>query len=198
MFSHLRIDRSAPLVAAALLALAACDRANHQPEPQGPPGGAGISGVSESGLVPGGGSLRSGPDPRAAPYYNNAEAVQHGMQLFKQFNCAGCHFNGGGGIGPPLMDDNWIYGGRIDQIYNSLYQGRPNGMPVWGGKIPEQQLWEIAAYVRSMSLPATLAANGTGTPSQHPAPVPPEADMHGGWQPPSAPEAQQAGGGKTS
>ncbi len=102
--------------------------------------------------------------------------------MYKQFNCAGCHFNGGGGIGPPLMDDKWIYGGRLDQIFNSIYQGRPNGMPVWGGKIPDQQIWEIATYVRSMSLPQTLAARGSGTPSQHPAPVPPNADNFGGWQ----------------
>jgi cytochrome c oxidase cbb3-type subunit III len=103
------------------------------------------------------------------------------MRLYKQFNCTGCHFNGGGGIGPPLMDDQWIYGGRLDQIYNSIYQGRPNGMPAWGGKIADDQIWQIATYVRSMSLPATLAANGTGTPSQHPAPVPREADAHAGW-----------------
>ena len=103
------------------------------------------------------------------------------MRLYKQYNCGGCHFNGGGGIGPALMDDSWIYGGRIDQIFNTIYQGRPNGMPAWGGKIPDDQIWQIATYVRSMSLPATLAANGTGTPSQHPAPVPRAADAHSGW-----------------
>ena len=41
-------------------------------------------------------------------------------------------------MGPALMDDAWIYGGRLDQIYNSIYQGRPNGMPAWGGKIPRR------------------------------------------------------------
>jgi cytochrome c oxidase cbb3-type subunit 3 len=147
-------------------------------------------GVPASGLIPGGGALPSSPDPRAKPYYNNAEAVQRGMRLYNQFNCVGCHFNGGGGIGPPLMDDEWIYGGRLDQIFNSIYQGRPHGMPAWGGKIPEQQIWEISTYVRSMSLPATLAANGTSTPSQHPAPVPPEADRFGGWQVPKSEESK--------
>lgn len=189
MSSRFRIE----LGLAAALALTACGKATHQPQPGGPPGGAGLTAAPVSGLVPGGGSLPDQPDPRAAAYYDNAEAVQHGMRLYKQFNCAGCHFNGGGGIGPPLMDDAWIYGGRLDQIFNSIYQGRPNGMPTWGGKIPDDQIWQIATYVRSMSLPATLAANGTGTPSQHPAPVPRDADMHGGWTPPGSPAAQAPG-----
>ena len=35
-----------------------------------------------------------------------------GKRLFSWYNCIGCHANGGGGIGPPLMDDEWIYGSR--------------------------------------------------------------------------------------
>jgi len=30
-------------------------------------------------------------------------------------------------------------------------EGRPNGMPSWRGKIPDYQVWEIVAYVRSLS-----------------------------------------------
>ena len=70
------------------------------------------------------------------------------------------------------MDDEWIYGGRLEQIHQTMVEGRPNGMPAWGGKIPDQQLWQLAAYVRSMSLPQTLAAQNGPTPSQSPAPVP--------------------------
>ncbi|HEY2683062.1 MAG TPA: cytochrome c [Steroidobacteraceae bacterium] len=120
-------------------------------------------------------------DPRAQDYYNNAAAVNTGRILFGQFNCAGCHSNGGGGMGPSLMDDEWIYGGRLEQIHASIVEGRPNGMPAWGGKIPDQQIWQIAAYVRSMSLPQTIAAETGNTPSQSPAPVPPAADQHNGW-----------------
>lgn len=175
MSSRFRIEAAL----AALLALAAC----HKPQPESQtPGGPGAPGVPVSALIPAGGGLPTGLNPRALPYYDSADAVVQGMRLYKQYNCGGCHFNGGGGIGPALMDDAWIYGGRLDQIYASIYQGRPNGMPTWGGKIPDQQLWQIAAYVRSMSLPATIAANGGGTPSQHPAPVPRAADAHGGWQ----------------
>jgi cytochrome c oxidase cbb3-type subunit 3 len=123
-------------------------------------------------------------DPRVAAYYDNAEAVNTGRILFGQFNCSGCHANGGGGMGPDLMDDEWIYGGRLEQIHQTIVDGRPNGMPAWGGKIPDQQIWQIAAYVRSMSLPQTLAAQTGPTPSQSPAPVPAAADQHNGWSPP--------------
>jgi cytochrome c oxidase cbb3-type subunit 3 len=124
-------------------------------------------------------------DPRAATYYDDAEAVNTGRILFGQFNCSGCHANGGGGMGPDLMDDEWIYGGRLEQIHQTIVEGRPNGMPAWGGRIPDPQIWQIAAYVRSMSLPQTLAAQTGPTPSQSPAPVPAAADQHNGWSPPA-------------
>ena len=54
--------------------------------------------------------------PRAKLYDNNAPALAEGQQLYTQMNCVGCHSHGGGGMGPPLMDDEWRYGGRIDQI----------------------------------------------------------------------------------
>jgi cytochrome c oxidase cbb3-type subunit 3 len=141
-------------------------------------------GVIDSPLAPGVGTSLVTTDPRAAQYYNNAEAVATGKRLFSQYNCSGCHSNGGGGMGPDLMDGQWIYGSRLTQIHQTLVDGRPNGMPAWGEKIPDQQLWQLAVYVRSMSLPQTLAAETGNTPSQRPAVVPPEADQDAGWTPP--------------
>ncbi|HEY1492002.1 MAG TPA: cytochrome c [Steroidobacteraceae bacterium] len=141
--------------------------------------------VVTSALAPGLDHSLSTVDPRAAPYYENADAVNAGKRLFAQYNCAGCHSNGGGGMGPSLMDDEWIYGGRLEQIHQTLVEGRPNGMPAWGGKVPDEQLWQLAAYVRSMSLPQTLAAQNGATPSQTPAPVPREAAQDAGWSPPA-------------
>ncbi|HYD73463.1 MAG TPA: c-type cytochrome [Candidatus Binatia bacterium] len=94
----------------------------------------------------------NGPrDPRAEFYEGNAYAINQGQRFYRWFNCSGCHANGGGGMGPALMDAEWRYGGRIEEIYQTIEQGRPNGMPAFGGKIPEEQIWQIAAYVRSMS-----------------------------------------------
>ena len=132
-------------------------------------------------LTPGIGHTAYTIDPRAAKYYDNLDAVKIGKALFYSMNCSGCHTNGGGGMGPSLMDSQWIYGGRLEQIRQSIADGRPNGMPSWGARLSDPDLWELAAYVRSMSLPATLAAQGSGNPSQSPAPVPRAVDADPGW-----------------
>jgi cytochrome c oxidase cbb3-type subunit 3 len=85
------------------------------------------------------------------PYEGNAYAISQGQRLFEQYNCSGCHFHGGGGIGPPLMDDEWVYGNSPANIYESIAEGRPNGMPSWGGHIPDYQIWQLVTYVRSMA-----------------------------------------------
>ena len=84
------------------------------------------------------------------PYEGNAYAISQGQQLFARYNCSGCHFHGGGGIGPALMDEEWTYGSSPAQIYQSIAEGRPNGMPSWGGRIPEYQIWQLVTYVRSV------------------------------------------------
>jgi cytochrome c oxidase cbb3-type subunit 3 len=85
-----------------------------------------------------------------SPYDNNAYAVAQGKRLFRWYNCNGCHANGGGGMGPALMDDTWIYGNEPSQLFETVMRGRPNGMPSFGGHIPEDQAWQIVAYLRSM------------------------------------------------
>jgi len=91
----------------------------------------------------------------------NAYDVSQGKRLYRWYNCNGCHSAGGGGIGPPLMDARWRYGGETAQIVQSILHGRPAGMPAFTGRIPDEQVWKIAAYVRSMSgqLRTDVAAN---------------------------------------
>jgi cytochrome c oxidase cbb3-type subunit III len=93
----------------------------------------------------------------------NAYEVSQGKRWFRWFNCAGCHAQGGGAMGPPLMDDNWIYGSEPDAIFATIMEGRPNGMPSFRGRIPEAQAWQLVAYVRSLSgLVPTQAAPNRG------------------------------------
>jgi len=95
--------------------------------------------------------FRPQPDRRIDWFESNAYEIGQGQQLYDQFNCSTCHANGGGDIGPALMDSAWTYGGRIDQIAASIRDGRPNGMPAFRDTLTEQQIWQIAGYVRSMS-----------------------------------------------
>lgn len=136
--------------AALLLTLAAaggCDREDRRFR-EAPPAGSPPGVVRQSPLQPGPAVTRT---LVANPYDGNAFAVSQGQRLYNWFNCVGCHANGGGGIGPPLMDAEWIYGSEPAQIYESIMKGRPNGMPSWAGRIPDSQVWQIVAYVRSMA-----------------------------------------------
>jgi cytochrome c oxidase cbb3-type subunit III len=144
-----RFRASLALIGVVSLALSACDREERHSRSK-PIGETVPAGQSPDTIWPGG--SRPAPlDPRAKLYDNNAPALAEGQYLYTQMNCVGCHFHGGGGMGPPLMDDEWRYGGRIDQIAASIAEGRPNGMPAWRNKLTEDQIWKLAAYVRSLS-----------------------------------------------
>lgn len=108
-----------------------------------------------SGLQPG----TKTPDPQVkSPYRQNAYGISEGKRLYEWYNCSGCHAHGGGDIGPPLMDDRWIYGSDPENIFASIVEGRPNGMPSFRGKLPDHQVWQIVAYVQSMGEMAPKAA----------------------------------------
>ncbi|MBV8893999.1 MAG: c-type cytochrome [Acidobacteria bacterium] len=141
---------------AGMLMLLACSREERQFRPS-PPASEVINSVQVSGLNPGANPVGA---PAAPEYYQeSAYAVSQGKTLFNEYNCSGCHANGGGGIGPPLMDNYWIYGSEPGNIFTTIIQGRPNGMPSFRNRIPEFQAWEIVAYVRSLSglLPKDVA-----------------------------------------
>lgn len=85
------------------------------------------------------------------PYSGDAEAIAAGERHFAAFNCAGCHAPlGGGGMGPPLSDDKWIYGSGSAQVFMSIMHGRPNGMPAWASMLPERAVWELVAYIETL------------------------------------------------
>jgi cytochrome c oxidase cbb3-type subunit 3 len=138
-----------------LLALSACERENRRfaDSPAPPPG---VSTIRQS-------DLQLGPEQSApagrSPYIYNAWAISQGQQLFEWFNCTGCHAHGGGAIGPALMDDKWIYGSAPENIFATIVEGRPNGMPSFRGRIPPQQVWQLVAYVQSLSGQASKDAS---------------------------------------
>ena len=136
------------LVAAAHPALVSCRREERRiSEP--PAAGQRVAAIQVGDLKPG---PKAAPTPATTtPYEANAYAISEGQRLYAWFNCTGCHAHGGGSIGPPLMDDQWIYGSDPANIFATIVEGRPNGMPSFRGKIADHQVWQIVAYVRSLS-----------------------------------------------
>jgi cytochrome c oxidase cbb3-type subunit 3 len=140
------------------LALTSCQREKRDLRPA--PARLAIFGsaATESELQPGG--------PKAQPVVTNplhgtAFDISEGQRLFNWYNCSGCHANGGGGIGPPLLKKEWIYGGEPANLFDTIVKGRPNGMPTWGGRIPEYQIWQIISYVQSMNKEQPVSATPT-------------------------------------
>jgi cytochrome c oxidase cbb3-type subunit 3 len=147
------------LFAAALL-LAGCEREERSYRPD-PVANETREQIALTSLSPGPAAPAESRPRAAKNYEQNAYHLAEGKRLYKWFNCNGCHANGGGGSGPALMDDKWIYGGEIENIVATIREGRPNGMPSFRGKIPDDQIWAMAAYIRSMSgnVPASAAPN---------------------------------------
>ena len=88
------------------------------------------------------------------PYAGDDAALQSGRKLFVAFNCSGCHGgHAGGGMGPSLRDEDWIYGNKPAEIYDSISQGRAHGMPAWGTLLPPQYIWQLVGYIQSLRSP---------------------------------------------
>lgn len=134
------------LIVALALAAVACEREQRRLDQSQLPAPSAF--VSDVPLQPGPTFIS---DTAEGPFDDNAYNTAEGQVLFQQMNCSGCHSNGGGGMGPALMDDQWIYGSLPDQIFATIAQGRPNGMPSWKYRLNNKQIWQLVAYVRSLS-----------------------------------------------
>ena len=86
------------------------------------------------------------------PFERDAKALATGAKLYIAYNCIDCHgAEGSGSMGPSLADGRWHFGGRDGEVFESIYQGRPEGMPAWGGRIANDQIWMLVTYVRSLN-----------------------------------------------
>lgn len=133
-----------------LVAALACNGCSPKRTSQAGPSGALPEMSAAIGPIPGP-SEQHAANERANPLENDPGALRDGRRLFVQFNCSGCHGgHAGGGMGPSLRDPVWIYGNSPAHIFSSIAEGRANGMPAWGTMLPEDQLWRLVAYVRSL------------------------------------------------
>ena len=140
-------SRKTGIVLAAIacaLPLAACG-----PTPAGPRvGPAPPPARTAVGPVPGVGVHRGEP---TNPYAGDLGAAQEGRRIFMRFNCVGCHGGrAGGGMGPSLRDVEWMYGNTDAQIFSSIAEGRDQGMPAWGTRVNDDEIWKLVAYLRTL------------------------------------------------
>lgn len=109
---------------------------------------------------PAGGSLMK----LTNPYEGDKRAIGIGAQLYVAFNCIDCHgADGSGAMGPSLADGRWHFGGSAGAVFESIYQGRPDGMPQYGARISNDQIWMLTAYLRALPKKDLTTENFTGS-----------------------------------
>jgi cytochrome c oxidase cbb3-type subunit III len=119
--------------------------------------------VAHDEYIPVGMPSRARPLALRNPFEGDREAVATGARIFVAYNCVDCHgADGSGAMGPSFQDGRWRFGGSAGEVFESIYQGRPEGMPAWGGRISEEQIWMLVAYVRTLTAGDLTTENFTG------------------------------------
>lgn len=140
---------SAALCIVALIAIASCDRRETTAkQDQAVPAAIRYEAhVSAGGVPPPAGTLKN-------PFKGDKQRGEAGAGLFSSMNCDGCHGGGAPGwVGPSLADGRWRYGGAEDEVFQSIYYGRPQGMPAYGGVIGSDGIWMLVTYLQSLPVP---------------------------------------------
>lgn len=89
----------------------------------------------------------------------DADALASGKSVFTA-NCTTCHKDGQGDIGPNLTDKFWLYGNDIKDVFTSIKNGRPNGMPEHASKLNPIQMQQVSSYVLSLKYKAGREPQG--------------------------------------
>lgn len=92
-----------------------------------------------------------------------AKFAYNGGKAAFAVNCIACHGAGAGGqIGqfPSLIDDDWIWGGSVEDIYTTINHGirsndesRASEMPTFGDILTSQEISQVADYVVALNKP---------------------------------------------
>jgi mono/diheme cytochrome c family protein len=119
-------------------------------------------------------------------YPDFAKVADEGHQKFTAAGCNGCHGGtGGGGMGPPLTNQVWVYGKDDDTLFRLVALGSDElqkqgysrigtetvvgPMPPMGGVVKSNDdLWKIIAWIRSVNPSSTGASSGSAAPPATP------------------------------
>jgi len=105
-------------------------------------------------MVPSGERLDAGrEDATGNPLKGRPDAIAAGQKLFTSM-CSGCHgAEAEGGRGPNLEDGQILRLKGDHRLFDSIRKGMEGGdMPPFD--LPEDQVWQLLAFIRSLSAPA--------------------------------------------
>jgi cytochrome c oxidase cbb3-type subunit III len=91
------------------------------------------------------------------PYAGDQASAEQGKALFRMMNCEGCHSIGGeGSWAPSVITRRWRYGGTDAAVFETIFYGRPRGMPAYGGILPPEATWKLVTFLRSLPPPKAV------------------------------------------
>ena len=95
------------------------------------------------------------PADEKNPFTGDAAAIAFGKTIYEA-TCTGyCHTTAAAhrvGRCPNLFDCEWKHGGTDGEIHHTMTEGVPNTEMVgFKGRLPDEMLWKITAYIRSAS-----------------------------------------------
>ncbi len=90
-------------------------------------------------------------DENTVTLLTDEASIKAGKKLFA-LNCAVCHAaDGGGGVGPNLVDDYWIHGGSVNDVFKTIKYGVPEkGMISWKDQMNPSKMQQMTAYILSL------------------------------------------------
>jgi cytochrome c oxidase cbb3-type subunit III len=137
-----------------LLALAVLGQATSGPPT---PGGSAATVDTSQRILVGGVAPPAVTISAVNPYAGDPASAQQGKALFHVMNCDGCHSTSGEGFqAPSIITGRWRYGGTDAAVFETIFYGRPRGMPAFGGVLPPELTWKLVTFLRSVSPPKTV------------------------------------------
>ena len=84
------------------------------------------------------------------PFAGDRAAEEEGERTFKE-NCRSCHGEkGAGGFGPKLSLKAHKFGNADADLFASVAEGRPGGMPAFLPQLGKDRVWKVVAYIRRL------------------------------------------------
>jgi cytochrome c oxidase cbb3-type subunit III len=91
------------------------------------------------------------------PYAGDQASAEQGKALFRMMNCEGCHsIAGEGSWAPSIITRRYRYGGTDAAVFETIFYGRPRGMPAYGGILPPELTWKLVTFLRSIPPPKAV------------------------------------------
>lgn len=96
-------------------------------------------------------SMALNVDEHSVEYVLEDGRLSNGRSIFTK-NCVACHAaDGGGGVGPNLVDNYWLHGGSIADVFKSIKYGIPaKGMRSWKSDLTPTEIQNVSTFILSM------------------------------------------------